>query len=106
MLAVVRNSSGRIGDWAQVCLGAYVAEFLVVSHRWDTASTPDPLGVQLEVLVSFLRANPQIRYVNYDFMCVESDQADMLTFSPHVLACFPDMCASGDAVQVFCTRAR
>lgn len=38
-------------------------EFLAVSHRWEEAWHPDQSGKQLQCLVSFLRANEEIKYI-------------------------------------------
>ncbi len=37
--------------------------FLAISHRWEKPWHPDPNGNQLRCLVSFLRANEDIKYV-------------------------------------------
>ena len=48
-------------------VGAYVRDVLVVSHVWESASDPDPRGLQVDALRQFLRENPRFKHVWYDF---------------------------------------
>ena len=48
-------------------VGAYARDFLVVSHIWESASDPDPRGLQVDALRQFLRENPRFKHVWYDF---------------------------------------
>ena len=52
----------------QACHGAYSKEYLAVSQRWEDLKHPDPTGAQLSPLRRYLKENPQIKYVWYDFM--------------------------------------
>ena len=44
-------------------VGEYAAEYLAVSHRWESSGEPDTTGTQLAELRRFLDANKQIKYV-------------------------------------------
>ena len=45
------------------CRRTFATTHVAVSHRWDDAVSPDPAGVQLEALRSYLRERPHIKRV-------------------------------------------
>ena len=79
--------------FAQACFGAYKSEYLVVGHRWEERSNPDPDGVQIRALKEHLVSHPHIRWVWYDFACMpmsprtEGDEVRFMTMlkSVHLL---------------------
>ena len=46
--------------------GAY-KNILVVSHRWETPTDPDPTGAQALAVQAYLKAHPEINAVWFDF---------------------------------------
>jgi hypothetical protein len=48
----------------------YKDEYCAVSHRWEEKHRPDGQGVQLTALQVFLRQQPNIKWVWYDFWCL------------------------------------
>ena len=56
----------RTLDFDGVCSGAYVREYLGVSHRWEKPEDPDPHGLKLAELRVFLKAHPTIKYIFFD----------------------------------------
>ena len=76
----------------KVIAGEYAAEYLAVSHRWETADDPDPQAVQLKALRAFLLTpkGAKVRYVFYDFMSMPQgdrsprDKADFLAMLPNI----------------------
>eukprot|EP00403_Amphidinium_massartii_P048966 CAMPEP_0178464386 /NCGR_PEP_ID=MMETSP0689_2-20121128/50816_1 /TAXON_ID=160604 /ORGANISM="Amphidinium massartii, Strain CS-259" /LENGTH=423 /DNA_ID=CAMNT_0020091287 /DNA_START=219 /DNA_END=1491 /DNA_ORIENTATION=+ len=50
--------------------GKHKNEYCTVSHRWETKDEPDVGGVQLEAIQAHLAANPEIKYVWYDYYCM------------------------------------
>ena len=68
----------------QVDLGAGVRgvgckDKLFISHRWETPNTPDTKGVQQRAIQRHLRSHPEIKFVWYDFWCVDGrDEFDRM----------------------------
>ena len=48
----------------------YVKEYLAVSHRWELWNIPDSQGKQLAQIIAYLKKNPHIKWVWYDFWCM------------------------------------
>ncbi len=46
------------------------SRYLAVSHRWETAKSPDAAGRQIRAIQKYLRAHPDIEYVWYDYWCL------------------------------------
>jgi hypothetical protein len=57
----------KLVRFVDACRGAYVSEYLAVSHRWDHPDQPDPSGVQLREVLSMLDREPSIKYIFYDY---------------------------------------
>ncbi len=55
----------------------YADEVLVVSHRWEQASEPDPQGKQFEAMCVYVRGKPAIKLVWVDFSCVPQKERTM-----------------------------
>ena len=71
--------------------GLYKAEFCAVSHCWDEPGNPDPTLTQLQMVVDFVRRNPSIRWVWFDFWCMpqgpdrsDADQAEFDRMLPEI----------------------
>lgn len=45
----------------------YRKRFLIVSHRWETKTTPDVESAQYEAIRAHLIANPEVEWVWYDY---------------------------------------
>ena len=54
----------------QACQHALVGKFLIVSHRWETPTTPDEKGVQLASIVTHVKSHPMLEYVWVDHWCM------------------------------------
>ena len=53
------------------CSGVLTKEYLAVSHRWEGPGFPDSSdNVQLGALRAHLVANPELKYVFFDFLCL------------------------------------
>ena len=50
--------------------GDHLDTYAAISHCWDIAAFPDESGEQLVRIQEYLRANPNIKYVWYDYWCM------------------------------------
>jgi hypothetical protein len=70
--------------------GAY-KNILVVSHRWETPTNPDPTGAQALAVQAYLKAHPEIDAVWFDFSSMpqgenknERDSAEFKEMLPNI----------------------
>ena len=86
----------KIGDAIH---GIGVGCILFVSHRWEDPSSPDVAGKQLAAIQEYLRANPHITHVWYDYWCMPQKQdkdtddrtpVELVEFSS-MLSCIADL---------------
>jgi len=70
--------------------GAYT-NILVVSHRWETPTDPDPTGEQALVVQAYLKAHPEIDSVWFDFSSMpqgknktQSEKAEFKEMLPNI----------------------
>jgi len=52
------------------CRRTHAHDHCVISHRWDERETPDPSGVQLEAIRTFLIERQHIKRVWIDYCCM------------------------------------
>lgn len=57
-------------SYAEVCAGTLVSTHLTVSHRWMSPDVPDPDGIQLGAIMTFLDSRPSVQWVWYDAWCM------------------------------------
>ena len=73
---LLRDSERR--DWLEkmplstkkALRGEYVKTFCAVSHRWERKDDPDPNGTQLKEIQKFLKKNPDIKWIWFDYWCM------------------------------------
>ena len=53
-----------------------VKQLLFVSHRWEEKGVPDVKGEQLKAMQAYLRAEPTVEYVWYDFSCMAQKESE------------------------------
>jgi len=77
--------------WADAVRHKYDTDILVVSHRWETPTYPDPEHVQLRTIQAELEDRPEVRYVWLDWSSMpqganttESDTAEFMRMLPRI----------------------
>merc|ERR1712110_1198099 len=72
--------------------------------RWDTPGHPDPQGVQLAEIRSYLSDQPQIKWVWYDYLCMyQSTSADHNTRTKTQQQQFKAMLKNVNLLYMGCT---
>jgi hypothetical protein len=70
--------------------GAY-KDILVVSHRWETPTDPDPTGAQALAVQAYLKAHPEINAVWFDFSSMPQGENKTLSESAEFKEMLPNI---------------
>lgn len=54
----------------EIIRGTYTTTYLAVSHRWERKAAPDPNSQQMSMLINYLRKDPLVKSVWYDYSCM------------------------------------